>query len=411
MRSEDSDPEASSEAGEQRTPLPHETEEPAAVAATNYAVSNAGLLSSIDNDQLMQELVDRLLDGMPSYTPDQVAAIGGVDREVSKKLWRAMGLANVPDDEVAFTNLDIEALRRTRALLEREEIDVRLIVQLARTLGLATARIADSIVDFVLDRLLVEGSGDPCVDTDAPTVPEGIPASPPGQANAGQGSAASQGGASGEAGDAEPLISALLGELDELVVYLLHRHLVDATSRRLATVGEGATSQQLMVGFADLVGYTALSQELPDDEIVEIIDGFEALAADEVVGAGGRIVKTIGDEIMFSAGDDAGPEIALRLAEAFTSPDQPKVRVGLASGQVVSRSGDLYGPVVNLAARATALAHPGTVVVAPSVRERLADDERYTFRRLRPRRLKGIGFVELSALRRARGHQPGRADA
>jgi adenylate cyclase len=79
--------------------------------------------------------------------------------------------------------------------------------------------------------------------------------------------------------------------------------------------------------------------------------------------------------------------------------------VGLASGPVLSRSGDLYGPVVNLAARATAIAHPGTVVVAPSVRELLADDDRYTFRRLRPRRLKGIGFVELSALRRSRDRE------
>ena len=174
-----------------------------------------------------------------------------------------------------------------------------------------------------------------------------------------------------------PLVTLLMDELDELVVYLLHRHLVDATARRLSTVGDGATSTPMAVGFADLVGFTALSQE-------------------------------IGDEVMFSAAESEGPEIALRLAETFTDPELPSIRVGLASGAVLSRSGDLFGPVVNLAARATAIAHPGTVVVSSSIRDQVVDDERYTLRRLRPRRLKGIGFVELNVLRRAKGYEPDR---
>lgn len=225
------------------------------------------------------------------------------------------------------------------------------------------------MVDFTLDRLVADSA------SSASDAGEGRTSGKDGSSweggSSGEDGSSGEGGSSGkgrETGSDQietdlPLVTLLMDELDELVVYLLHRHLVDATARRLSTVGDGATSTPMAVGFADLVGFTALSQEIGDAEIVSLIERFETLTSNEVVGSGGRIIKMIGDEVMFSAAESEGPEIALRLAETFTDPELPSIRVGLASGAVLSRSGDLFGPVVNLAARATAIAHPGTVVV------------------------------------------------
>lgn len=355
----------------------------------------ASLLTGVDATALMTELVDRLLGGPQRYTAHEIAEAAGVERDMSHRLWRAMGLADVPDDEVGFTELDLEALQRTKSLLGRGDIQMELVVRLARVLGLATARIADSVVEFTLERLIADYGDVARPSPDGHLSPE--------THSSGEAHHAGEPGVDGKPADL-PLVSLLLGELDGLIIYLLHRHLIDATARRLATVveGEDGTSVQLAVGFADLVGFTALSQQLGDAAIVELIERFETLSSNEVVGAGGRIIKMIGDEVMFSSSEEAGPEIALRLAETFTDPELPSVRVGLASGAVLSRSGDLFGPVVNLAARATAIAHPGTVVVSPNVRDRLVDDERFQLRRMRPRQLKGIGVVELSVLRRSK---------
>jgi adenylate cyclase len=156
----------------------------------------------------------------------------------------------------------------------------------------------------------------------------------------------------------------------------------------------------MAVGFADLVGFTSLSEQLSDRETAQLVERFEVTATDKVVGGGGRIVKMIGDEVMFSADVSDVGDIALSLAESFVSPGLPLVRVGLASGRVVPQSGDLYGPAVNLAARATMAARPGTVLVSPSVADALRGDDRYQLVALPPQRLKGIGPVSLSVLRR-----------
>lgn len=397
--------------------------DPADPGSTDEAqtATSASILGDVDANALMDHLINRLLHGSPRYTPVQIAEASGVERDVSRRLWRAMGLADVPDDVVAFTQMDLDALERTKVLLGRGEIQMHLIVQLARVLGLATARIADSVVDFTLDRLVADSASGASDSGGKGTGKGRYSGADIGDTSFAGGEATGDGRSSVEETGAGrkatsdqietemPLVGLLMDELDELVVYLLHRHLVDATARRLSTVGDGATSTHMAVGFADLVGFTALSQEVGDAEIVSLIERFETLTSNEVVGCGGRVIKMIGDEVMFSAAESAGPEIALRLSETFTDPELPSIRVGLASGAVLSRSGDLFGPVVNLAARATAIAHPGTVVVSSSIRDLVVTDERYTLRRLRPRRLKGIGFVELNALRRAKGHEPDRS--
>ena len=131
---------------------------------------------------------------------------------------------------------------------------------------------------------------------------------------------------------------------------------------------DGGISPIMAVGFADMVGFTVLSQHLGDDELAAVVSRFEELAHDTVVALGGRVVKMIGDEVMFVVQTATGAaEIGLSLAEAYADDELlSDVRVGLAIGPVLVQDGDFYGPVVNLASRLVGVANPGTVLVSAS---------------------------------------------
>jgi adenylate cyclase len=180
------------------------------------------------------------------------------------------------------------------------------------------------------------------------------------------------------------------------------RHLQAAARRRLLR-GDIEGGPGLVVGFADLVGFTAMAQQVSDEELAGVVEQFERLAYDVVVAAGGRVVKMIGDEVLFVVDDPVvAAEIALGIADASRdAAELSDVRVGLAVGPVLEREGDIFGTTVNLASRATGIAYPGTVVVSPELRELLEGEPAYAFRSMRARSLKHIGRVALSVLRRA----------
>jgi adenylate cyclase len=125
----------------------------------------------------------------------------------------------------------------------------------------------------------------------------------------------------------------------------------------------------MCVGFVDIAGSTALAQRLSTRELGSMLSEFEHVAADVVTSAGGRVVKLIGDEVLYTASDAASAcAIALNLAAAFAAhPVLRGVRAGVASGDVLIRDGDVFGPVVNLAARAVKVAAADEVVAAASI--------------------------------------------
>jgi adenylate cyclase len=172
---------------------------------------------------------------------------------------------------------------------------------------------------------------------------------------------------------------------------MLRRHFEIARRPLDADTGllRGYDSQDLAVGFVDLVDSTSLVQQLSIGDLGAALSEFEAQTVDTIVGGGGRLVKLIGDEAMFVApAAGAACTIALELADTLAHHAVlPLARGGLAVGEVLIREGDYFGPVVNLAARAVKLADPGYVFASAEI-ARAADG--YQFTPVGAQRLKGF---------------------
>ena len=155
------------------------------------------------------------------------------------------------------------------------------------------------------------------------------------------------------------------------------------------------------VGFADMVGFSALTRQHGASAMASFVQAFEQLVYDTVAGHGARLVKTIGDEVMFAANDaESAVAIASSLSEGRRQLGIPQMRAGLDHGPAFWYEGDLYGPAVNVASRAVAAAPPGVVAVTQPVRE--AHPEGATWPSLGIFELKGFGATELWAAHTAR---------
>jgi adenylate cyclase len=308
--------------------------------------------------------------GTPALTTGEVARKAGVDPAQARRLWQALGFPPPEHDERVFTRGDVEILRAVQALFDLQDVDPHDLVQLTRVIGQSLARVADSQVAAAADRL-------------ERARPEAIPA---------------------EAAAAALVerVEALAPNLEQFLGYVWRRHLVASLRRRVA--GPSAADRPVTVGFADLVGFTAMSEALDPPELAAIVDRFEATAYEHIPERGGRVVKMIGDEVMFVVESGAfAADIAVALVEAHGRDARlPDLRVGLASGPALSWEGDLFGPTVNLANRLVNFARPATVLVCPDLGEALQDDPRFELQRLRPVKLKGIGRTRPWSLRRAR---------
>ena len=150
---------------------------------------------------------------------------------------------------------------------------------------------------------------------------------------------------------------------------LFRAHLANAIRRsRRARARAGSDLAQMTVGFVDLVGFTPLSRQLSSQELGALVDRFETQANDITTARDGRLVKIIGDEVMFVAVDAAAAcDIALTLVDRFRADASVMPRGGLATGTLLMRGGDYYGPVVNLASRVAELAVPREVLVTTEV--------------------------------------------
>lgn len=266
---------------------------------------------------------------------EEAASRAGLTVEEAAALWRALGF---PDPLQADTRLTLRQVNTLRVLtgMTRSLLGADTAAQLARVLGSSAAQLAEAIVDSF--RVKVE----------MPRRDRGEPFSE-------------------VVADYSRVASVILPALTDAIGDVLIGHLLAVSRARWALDEQRTTvTRDLTVGFADLVDYTRNARALAPAELAAAVGRFEACVADVVGRHGGRVVKLIGDEVMFVVED---PETASRLAkeligELRADARLPDVRIGLAAGPVVSHQGDYYGDVVNLAARLVKAAEPGTILVS-----------------------------------------------
>ncbi|MEU5208110.1 adenylate/guanylate cyclase domain-containing protein [Streptomyces sp. NPDC020742] len=291
-----------------------------------------------DENNIAIRLEQLILGADRRYTPFQAARSAGVSMDLAARFWRAMGFADIGQVK-ALTEADVLALRRLAGLVEAGLLSEAMAVQVARSTGQTTARLADWQIDSFLEGL-TEPQDSGLTRTEI----------------------------------TYPLVQLLLPELEEFLVYVWRRQLAAATGRVVRAQDDAEmVDRRLAVGFADLVGFTRLTRRLEEEELGELVEAFETTCSDLVAAHGGRLIKTLGDEVLFSA-DDAGiaAEIGLRLIETMTHDEtMPELRVGIAFGTVTTRMGDVFGTTVNLASRLTSIAPKDTVLVDEAFAEEL----------------------------------------
>ncbi len=328
------------------------------------------------------DMLGMLLGAPVRYTGEEVAAAARMTLDEVGRLWRAMGFPDAGGAR-AFTDGDLAALLRISSLMERGLLDLAAVVDIVRSFGQTTSRLAEWQLD-TLSRYLVRQE-EALQEEEAGSDWERI---------------------------ARAQLADLLPEFELLLTYVWRRQLTATLGRVFDEFDEPAElSDAATVGFADLVSFTRLARQLDPDSLAMLVQTFDTAASDVVYAAGGRLIKTLGDEVMFVADSAAvAAEIALRLHDlSHGDEDLPQMRIGLATGPVLMRMGDVFGTTVNRASRLTASARPGSTLMDSSTAEALSasQDSRFSARAQTPRPIRGFGLVRPYSLTR----RPARPEA
>jgi len=325
----------------------------------------------------------RLLGQRRSMRSREVSAKSSVSILSARKFWHALGFPHVNDDDTVFTDTDLVALESMVGLVRGGAFAEHTALAMTRAFARTTDRLA-----VWQTQLMAEAVGELSEPAD------GTGTSPP-QAMPDPATARA----------AALKLADIADDLEPLLVYAWRRHLAAAIARMVADAEpiEDQPGIVRCVGFADMVSFTRLVSRLSELELAQVVLRFEALASDVVTAHGGRVIKTMGDEVLFvTVGAAPAAAIALDLVQAMAEDDVlPDVRVGMASGPVISRLGDVFGTTVNRASRLTSVARPGTVLVDDGLAAALASVSGFEMSALWRRTLRGIGPVTPWALKRA----------
>lgn len=354
-----------------------------------------------------QGAIRKILQEVPELTAEDLVDGTDVSPDLARRLWRALGFPDA-GTAAAFTAGDREAITMLTGLVDSGQVDVDTAVRLTRALGHTMARLADWQVSTFTDYL--EDFAEP--DTDPAADPAAEPAEQERTEEPGEGQT-EPGTATGTAVRLPSTLAAGLNALvaveptfEQLLTYAWRRHLAAAVGRVEALAG---TEQEmhavtLTVGFADLVSFTRLSSGIGEERLAELVETFETMCADLVAARGGQLIKTIGDSVLFVAeeprvGVDIAADIVARIGAV---PELPDVHVGIATGAVVLRLGDVFGGPVNLASRLTGVARRNRVVCDVTTADAVREDRHYALRSLTERLVRGIGRVQPYTVRRVR---------
>jgi adenylate cyclase len=302
--------------------------------------------------------VERALGGTPRFTAAEVAEQSEIDVELFLELRRSLGLAEPELDQVYFSEFDVKTMKSVRVNLDMG-MSLESIREINRVLGGALSQLA-----VVVERQFLATYLEPALD----------------EAEMAKRYAA--------------ITRATTPEFAFVLQHLFNLHLRDEL--RADILGNEAAidfldgTREMAVCFADLVGFTSLGQQIPADELGEIAERFNSIAAG-VVRPPVRLVKTIGDAVMLastSPGELLDTTLELMDAVEAEGAEFPELSVGAAFGTAVERGGDVYGPPVNLASRLCDVARPGAILATETLRE--AFREEYDWSSAGRRRFKGI---------------------
>ncbi|HWO16821.1 MAG TPA: adenylate cyclase regulatory domain-containing protein [Solirubrobacterales bacterium] len=314
-------------------------------------VSLEELRAAVEAGRLTLLPVERALaGGAPRYTPREVAELADVELSLLQRATAALGVPYPDPDMRTLTEADVEAARRVKAFREAGLPEEGLL-QVARTIGMGTARIAEANRELVIRTLMQPG------DTERDL-------------------------ALRFAAAAEHMMP-LVGPTLE---YALQAHMLEQVRRDVIGAadlasGEMGATTDIAVCFADLVEFTKLGEEIDVEELGLVAGRLEEMAT-AVAEPPVRLVKLIGDAAMMVS-TEAEPmvEAALRLVEASEQEGEefPRLRAGIAFGPALAQAGDYYGRPVNLASRITGVAKPGSVLADVALREAAGESFAYSF--------------------------------
>ncbi len=273
-------------------------------------------------------------------------------------LLEAAGASVPPGEEQAFVDSDVETFEMFAAGVGL--FDVAPLLDLVRVMGSSMARVAEAAI--TLFQVTVEG---PMHERQATEV---------------------------DLAEANLAAVQALEVVPRAMAGLFRLHVETAVRRSRYSYDQENPfgSRRLAVGFIDLVGFTPLSVQLDNDGLGRLIDDFERRANEIVTSHDGRVVKHIGDEVMFIAvGAAAACNIAREICEAFRDSDV-EPHGGVAIGGLLTRGGDFYGPIVNLASRIGDIAVPNEILVTEAVVDGVDAGSGVSFESAGRRQLKGF---------------------
>ncbi len=307
----------------------------------------------------------------------QIAEKTGMDLDLVRRAQRAVGLPTVDDpDDAVYLRADGEAIVHTAKFIDLG-FEPDQLLQITRTLAEGLASTAETMRYAALARILRPGS----TELDIAKASEAVVAA------------------------AAPLLGPMIEDM--LLLQLRHSMETEAVNASERATGEPLPgARAITVAFADLVGFTRLGEETPPEDLERLANRLGEMAR-TVAEPPVRFVKTIGDAVMLVCPDpvplvDAMLSLASAADAAEAEGELPRLRVGIATGDAVSRAGDWFGSPVNLASRVTGAARPGSVLVAESTREAVGEADGFDWSFAGSRHLKGMkGDTKLFRARRA----------
>jgi adenylate cyclase len=315
--------------------------------------------------------VERALAGEGErYSAAEIAELSGVDEKVLRRFLTALGLPNPAPGEKILGEADLESAQRVRMFLDAG-LPEEGMLQAARTIGMATARIASANRELIREALIRPGDSERDLAQRY----------------------------AGAARQMMPLIVPTIG-------YAMQNHLLEQVRRDVIDAADIATgelggAEDMAVAFADMVDFTKLGERVDAEQLGHVAGRLEEMAfslAEPPV----RLVKVIGDAVMLASAETPPlMDAMLRLVSAADEEGEqfPQLRAGVSFGPTLSQGGDVYGREVNLASRITGIARPGSVLASEGAQESAGDGFSYSF--AGQRRLKGIkGEVKLFRVRR-----------